>query len=298
MRNFKIISIFILSLLLLVSCESWDEKISQNSNKNKENCFVFDADRQSIISYRFDKKECGKHVVIPEQIGGIDVLDIEERAFTNPHFGSMYKVIEGLMNKNNCKKEQDCMDLVNQEMQKFWKNYKTIESVVFPKTISNIWYYSFMGNNLKNISFPDNLLRIYGSAFKFTSLKEVVIPEITEYNEESFNSDVIIKTRKLDSLDMSEIAKKQRDKIRKNDIQRISISLENSYHYDYDKGTNPNSLDELENYIKDIPKEKFLNGKTINGCTFGYRYKKISNDEYEIRSCMESEEEFVHNSRS
>lgn len=299
MRHIKLLFISIIGLLFLASCGN--DRLTESSDNSDNNCFVFNKETQTILSYNFHKEVCGSHVVIPEKIDGVEVISIWFWAFVNYHLGSVESVLKNTMHWNDCSHESDCPELIEKEMQKFYKYYKTVESVEFPQSILWIDDKAFVWNAIKNITFPDSIHKIGKNVFNLTQIKEVSLPEIIEYVDSgdkynsSFQQNTKINIVPFEwKLSQNKQAQKYRDKKRSDDLMSIASMLSN---YEDDNNKYPNSLDELPLVSsKAIPKEKYLNEKTINGCTFVYKYTKISDDKYKLSTCLETEEEFTYES--
>lgn len=105
--------------------------VSANLQPTPEKCFPFDPATKTITEkYAFDDPDCGKNVVIPEQIGGVDVEVIGDDAFNRLA----------------------------------WSGY--LESVVMPSTLKKIGRQSFAGqHNIHTLVFNEGLEEIGVGAF-------------------------------------------------------------------------------------------------------------------------------------
>lgn len=176
MKHIKLLFISIIGLIFLASCG--DNGLADNSDNSDSNCFVFDKEKQRIVHYNFYKEECGQNVVIPEKINGVEVLSIWERAFMNPHFPKYRRNFYIKMTEKGCEKEKDCPKIIKEEMQKFYKYYKTIESVKLPQSLSEINEGAFIWNALNDIQLPDTIEDISYAVFDFTQLSEEDLEKI------------------------------------------------------------------------------------------------------------------------
>ena len=138
--------------------------------------FEFDADTQMITGYVDEDPASSTTVnlVIPSQINGVDVIGIDEEAFTGwERLGRL--IIENGVEYIGWGAFEDCVNL---------------EYVYIPNTVTVIDEYAFYdATALEEVFFQNNsqLRVISWMAFAFTGLTEITIPEsVTNIHEKAF----------------------------------------------------------------------------------------------------------------
>lgn len=125
------------------------------SSPTSEECFKVASvpGGTSITKYLIDEKpeECGKFVIIPNELNGAPVVTIGNSAF----------------NRINYK------DFSVNEKHK-------INSVVIPSTVKTIGYMAFVYNNLESVNIPDSVTTLEDNAFKNNELSSVKISNSLE----------------------------------------------------------------------------------------------------------------------
>ncbi len=135
------------------------------SNNTSEKCFKFNKDNQEIEQYYFIEnnvsggKKCPMDVVIPKKISGVQVKSIGRNAFLND-CGSILKT-----SSNN-----------NYEIRKVGCHSEPIgiNSVILPEGLEFIGAGAFYQNNLKTVTIPSTVTKIYWNAFASNQLQSVI----------------------------------------------------------------------------------------------------------------------------
>ena len=135
--------------------------------KTSEKCFQFNKETQEIEQYYFVEgnvsggKKCPKSVVIPEKISGVQVKYIVNDAFR--HYTCDKSIVKTSLNNKYEIKKVDC-------------NFEPIgiTSVLLPEGLESIGSSAFEGNNLKTITIPSTVTNIYGYAFMDNQLQSVI----------------------------------------------------------------------------------------------------------------------------
>ena len=135
------------------------------SNNTSEKCFKFNKDNQEIQQYYYFEnnvsggKKCPMDVVIPEKISGVQVKSIGRNAFLND-CGSILKT-----SSNN-----------NYEIRKVGCHSEPIgiNSVILPEGLEFIGAGAFYQNNLKTVTIPSTVTKIYWNAFASNQLQSVI----------------------------------------------------------------------------------------------------------------------------
>ena len=137
------------------------------SNNTSENCFKFNKENQEIEQYYYFEnnessgKKCPMNVVIPEKILGVQVKSIGEHAFEYSCNGTIVLPTTSF-NKYNIKQMGQCKRPIG------------INSVILPEGLERIGYEAFIENNLKTVTIPSTVTRIYGMAFASNQLQSVI----------------------------------------------------------------------------------------------------------------------------
>ena len=107
----------------------------------------------TITRYKDKVKNGVRDLVVPAQIQGINVTEIEERAFAGGYYewGSYSRFIK-------------------------WEDKGVFESVTIPSTITSIGPGAFMARGIKTLTLPENVT-IYSTAFAENQLTTVTLPK-------------------------------------------------------------------------------------------------------------------------
>ena len=135
------------------------------ANNTSEKCFKFNKETQEIEQYYYFEnnvsggKKCPMDVVIPKKISGVQVKSIRGNAFLDD-CGSILKT-----SSNN-----------NYEIRKVKCNSEPIgiNSVILPERLERIGAGAFYGNNLKTVTIPSTVTKIYWNAFADNQLQSVI----------------------------------------------------------------------------------------------------------------------------
>lgn len=182
------------------------------------------------------------------------------------------------------KKLSDYIDfMIKEDISKSWKNIKKEEI----KLNWIIWYkLSFEWLNLFNWT-------NYNEIYMFGNENEGILYFIVFYNNNyKYKNQIIESFKIINKIQKQKLLKAKEDmelkyelealdSLRKSHLRSISMLL---FLYKAENKKLPESLDSL--------KEKFKDKKdwqTINWCKFWYTYEKISDREYRLSTCMESE---------
>ena len=137
------------------------------SNNTSEKCFKFNKENQEIEQYYYFEnnvsggKKCPMDVVIPKKISGVQVKSIGGNAF---EYGCNGYIVLPTASLNKY------------EIRKIWckTNPIGINSVILPEGLEFIGYGAFYQNNLKTVTIPSTVTRIYGMAFASNQLQSVI----------------------------------------------------------------------------------------------------------------------------
>lgn len=180
-------------------------------NPTSEDCFEVKAvsGGTSIAKYLIAEKpeECGKFVIIPDELDGAPVVNIGTSAF-NP----FYYVGSG----------------INEEHK--------INSVVIPSTVKTIGSSAFHNNLLTSVNIPDSVTEVGHSAFKNNKLSSVKLSSSLEgLGRDSFSYNEITSVDIPDSVKRIEYGAFESNNI-------VSVNIPNSVNYIGDRSFNGNKL--------------------------------------------------------
>ncbi len=138
-------------------------------NYTSEKCFEFNEENQIIEQYYYFEnnvsggKKCPMDVVIPKKISGVQVKAIGWNAFGYGCKGDVVQPTSFTNNKYEIKpmRMKSCPGI-------------GITSVILPEGLEFIGYGAFYQNNLKTVTIPSTVTRIYGMAFASNQLQSVI----------------------------------------------------------------------------------------------------------------------------
>ena len=125
----------------------------------ESSCFVFDETTGTITNYKdidANGNECPKDVVIPRQIGGVDVVNIGTVPFDSEELSMSRGVTRGL----------DPIIAFRE---------KGLTSVIIPDGVKRIRIMAFRDNQLTSVRIPDSVTTIGDDAFAFNKLTSLTI---------------------------------------------------------------------------------------------------------------------------
>lgn len=176
------------------------------------NGLVFDPDFGEILKYKGEEK----HVIIPNEIDGVKVTSIGDRAFYSIELESV-KLPDGLIsigeyafcwNKLTSITIPENVEIIGEEAfhynkisdlkivngvaKKIEKNafsYNKLKDLVIPGSVTEIGEEAFIDNKLKSVTLFEGVKKIKKSAFEKTGLTTLTIPSsITDIGNKAFQS--------------------------------------------------------------------------------------------------------------
>jgi len=165
--HYTFAALAILAVFNIAGCEVFSRpNLDPNLDPNRGR-FVFSLEGDSIIINGYLGDARGRHITIPQSIGGIPVTRIRSSAFLSRGIDSVY-IPYGITS-------------IGQNA--FWRNQ--LSKVYIPNSVTEIGLGAFTENQLTEVTLPPRVI-ISLSAFNHNHLRSLYIPLKVEFGSSAF----------------------------------------------------------------------------------------------------------------